>query len=428
MEDKSETQDDILMRSETVPEISGDVLMGGKPNPGFPGNVLDFCNRYKKWLHLLIAVLIFIALTILVVLIGGESTYEQRKTEIEAEFNRMKLSNYVTISSYKDEDNSALVASALLSITSKFDAQAEAKIYMQYNEFNRQFEKRHSSWNEKKEKFLIFRENLNRINTHNGKDDRLFKMRMNKLGDMTSEEFMLRLNLKMGGISNVHPVLKQRQQLAEDVDIDLRRSGKMTPVKDQGSCGSCWAFATVGVIESYFKQMTGSVVSLSEQQLVDCVSESNGCSGGDPFFAFTYAKKNGLYNSFVYRYQAVDGACLDNLNGNKYIIPSFTAAEDNIDFATILKKHGPSTTVVAANEDWQFYHRGVIDVCGPKINHAVVLAGMGKHDDTKFWLIKNSWGDSWGEDGYAKVLRAHTENYSNCGIDTFSIHVPISTN
>ncbi|TXG61663.1 hypothetical protein EZV62_013026 [Acer yangbiense] len=197
------------------------------------------------------------------------------------------------------------------------------------------------------------------------------------------------------------------------VQKDWRESGIVSPVKDQGHCGSCWTFSTTGALEAAYHQAFGKGISLSEQQLVDCAQAFNnfGCNGGLPSQAFEYIKFNGgLDTEEAYPYTGKDEACkFSSENVGVQVLNSVNitlGAEDELKHAVALVR--PVSVAFEVVKSFRFYKGGVFTstTCGSTpmdVNHAVLAVGYGVEDDVPYWLIKNSWGDSWGDNGYFKM-------------------------
>ena len=242
-------------------------------------------------------------------------------------------------------------------------------------------------------------------------------------------------NFKLGFINN----LKKNFFFSKNnKKLNWVELGKTTPVKDQRSCGSCWAFSAVSALEAFMKINNLKVNRLSEQELVDCSIENYGCNGGLMDLAFDYINENnGLHSNEDYPYTAVDGECYSSCCGEKnsnvtdiilnkkkvkgshlqqykYTIP--TSIEDIKESL----KNGPISIALDANSFiFRFYNSGVVDVPPDNsnyLNHAVLLVGYDTDEEGLYWIIQNSWGDDWGDKGFIKVRAREGEGVFLCQI------------
>ena len=206
-------------------------------------------------------------------------------------------------------------------------------------------------------------------------------------------------------------------------DIDWRSKNAVTPVKNQGQCGSCWSFSATGAMEGLDSISTGTITGLSEQELVDCSRKygNMGCRGGLMDNAFEYVIDNGICSEDDYPYTASDDSCKSNscqpvfkISGCKDV-PS----ENELALKEAVAEQPVSVAIQADSRIFQLYSSGVItsDGCGTNLDHGVLAVGYGTENNVPYWLVKNSWGDTWGENGYVKIKRSDsTSSKGTCGI------------
>ncbi|EDL93863.1 rCG24278 [Rattus norvegicus] len=285
--------------------------------------------------------------------------------------------------------------------------------------------------NEEGQKRAVWENNMKMINLHNEdylKGKHGFSLEMNAFGDLTNTEF----RELMTGFQSMGPKETTifREPFLGDIpkSLDWREHGYVTPVKNQGQCGSCWAFSAVGSLEGQIFKKTGKLVSLSEQNLVDCSwSYGNlGCNGGLMEFAFQYVKENrGLDTGESYAYEAQDGLCRYNPKYSAANVTGFVKvplSED--DLMSAVASVGPvSVGIDSHHQSFRFYSGGMYyepDCSSTEMDHAVLVVGYGEESDGgKYWLVKNSWGEDWGMDGYIKMAK---DQNNNCGIATYAIY------
>merc|ERR1712194_592228 len=207
--------------------------------------------------------------------------------------------------------------------------------------------------------------------------------------------------------------------------VDWTTKGAVTPVKNQGQCGSCWAFSTTGALEGAYQVASGKLVSLSEQQYVDCDGFPNmGCNGGNMAFGLRYAKDHSICTEESYQYKGKGGvcqaaSCTTGLNAGTVTAVTKVggpcgAASDNA-LKTALNKQPISIGIEADQPAFQHYTSGVVTgTCGAKVDHGVLLVGYGTDGSTPYWKVKNSWGASWGDHGFVRMVQGKNE----CGINS----------
>lgn len=250
----------------------------------------------------------------------------------------------------------------------------------------------------------VFYNNFQKIQKHMAKTTRTFDMSLNSFADLTAAEFK-------AAYLSVH-VKKTKLNIVEDTaapapSVDWRTKGVVTAVKDQGQCGSCCAFSTTGALESAGAIAGKGLQSFSEQQLVDCSGSygNQGCNGGLMDYGFQYVQDKGITLESKYPYRAVDQSC--KTDGGAFKITGFTdvPAGNVASLASAVNKQPIAVAVDA--ENWQFYSGGVFSDCSSNLDHGVLLVGY----TADYWIVKNSWNTSWGEDGYIRLARGNT-----CGI------------
>jgi cathepsin L len=259
------------------------------------------------------------------------------------------------------------------------------------------------------DRYNTFKANLELINAHNN-GSAGWKMGVNQFADLSPAEFKSYLGLRPRDNS----YLRSQNVAVESAvnaanDIDWVSKGAVTPVKDQAQCGSCWAFSTTGSVEGAVQIATGRLTSVSEQQLVDCAGSSGnqGCNGGlmDDAFNWIISHK-GIGSEASYPYTARDGTCKDvpsvsTISGYKDVQQGSESA-----LATALQGRPVSIAIEADQSSFQFYKSGVFKgPCGKQLDHGVLLVGQGTDGGVNYWRVKNSWGTTWGDAGYIRIIQ-----------------------
>ncbi|KAI5623683.1 cathepsin F isoform X1 [Silurus asotus] len=294
-------------------------------------------------------------------------------------------------------------------------------LLMQFKDFMVKFNRTYSSQEEAEKRLRIFQQNLKTAQTLQDLDQGTAEYGVTKFSDLTEDEFrMMYLNpmLSQWTLQKQMKPAAPPNQAAPD-SWDWREHGAVNSVKNQGFCGSCWAFSVTGNIEGQWFKKTGQLLSLSEQELVDCDKLDQACGGGLPSNAYEAIENlGGLETETDYSYTGHKQGC--EFTAGKvvaYINSSVELPKDEKDIAAWLAENGPVSAALNAFA-MQFYKKGVSHplkiFCNPwMIDHAVLLVGYGERNGTPFWAIKNSWGEDYGEQGYYYLYRG-----SNlCGIN-----------
>jgi C1A family cysteine protease len=270
------------------------------------------------------------------------------------------------------------------------------------------------------QRYHIFRENLDFVMAENSQN-RSYELAMNQFGDLTWDEFKAQrmgyrrdLNSEARSL-NEFPFMDKIVGDEVAAAIDWRDKGIVTPVKDQGSCGSCWAFSATGSLEGAYAQAKGRLLSFSEQQLVDCSGPqgNNGCGGGLMDRAFNYWKINGACLEADYAYTARNGVCKTGCLGYAKVAKYTDVAHSETSLLDAVNIGPISVAIEPDQQGFQFYKSGVFQgPCGTSLDHGVLVVGYGDDAGMPYWLVKNSWGPRWGEAGYIRIGR----NRNLCGI------------
>ncbi|PHT97810.1 Senescence-specific cysteine protease SAG39 [Capsicum chinense] len=245
---------------------------------------------------------------------------------------------------------------------------------------------------EKAKRLKIFKDNVDYIESTNKAVIRPYKLSINGFANLTNEEFKATYNgYKMSSHREPSRTISFRyDNVTAPATMDWRKKGSVTGVKDQGQCGCCWAFSAVAATEGINKIKTSKLISLSEQELVDCDTSSDmGCEGGLMDDAFKFIIKN-------------------------HDVPATSESA----LLNAVAMQPVSVAIDASGSDFQFYSSGVFTgECGIESDHGVTAVGYGKTSDgTKYWLVKNLWGTSWGENGYIRMQRGIDAEEGLCGI------------
>eukprot|EP00766_Chilomastix_caulleryi_P006782 gnl/Chilomastix_caulleri/91.p1 GENE.gnl/Chilomastix_caulleri/91~~gnl/Chilomastix_caulleri/91.p1 ORF type:complete len:308 (+),score=120.96 gnl/Chilomastix_caulleri/91:46-969(+) len=297
-------------------------------------------------------------------------------------------------------------------------ALAACQFEAEWNKFKIAHGKRYSVL-EDTERFAIFVDNMHYISLLN-RLDKSATYGVTKFADLTSDEFAQR---HLGFVPQAHedydafvPTLSAPESLDWTTEAD-----HVSPIQDQGSCGSCWAFSSIAGLETALVLAGGKLVKLSEQNLVDCDNTNNGCDGGNLTLVERYLKKTGVVESELYPYKAVQGKCNIDSSWKKYQAKSYGMVKTEDEMVNAVAEKGALPVAINATPV-QFYTGGILDPrsCNPDaLNHGVTIVGYGVEGDMPFWKIRNSWGTSWGEEGYFRMRRGN----NTCGVATDATYI-----
>jgi len=269
-------------------------------------------------------------------------------------------------------------------------------------------------------RYNVFKANMEKIRVSN-LQNLSYTLAVNEFADQTWDEFRAaRLGFKNRDYSLLRSlnVDHSLESTAAPTSVDWRTKGVVTGVKDQGQCGSCWAFSTTGSLEAAYAMKTGNLVSLSEQQLVDCsTAQGNmGCNGGLMDSAFQYIVSNkGITSEASYPYSATGpNKCASSGKATAATISTYKdVSPTEAALLTAVAAQPVSVAIEADQEAFQFYSSGILTAaCGRNLDHGVLAVGYGTASGTDYWIVKNSWGASWGESGYIRLERG----IDQCGI------------
>eukprot|EP00257_Ricinus_communis_P025152 XP_025012566.1 low-temperature-induced cysteine proteinase isoform X2 [Ricinus communis] len=305
-----------------------------------------------------------------------------------------------------------------------------------FESWTKEHGKTYTSKEDKLYRFKIFEENYEFVKKHNSQGNSSYTLSLNAFADLTHHEFKAsRLGLSAFSTSGK---LSRRNFPLHDfvgdvpISIDWRKKGAVSQVKDQGNCGACWSFSATGAIEGINKIVTGSLVSLSEQELVDCDrSYNNGCEGGLMDYAYQFViENNGIDTEEDYPYQAREKTCnKEKLKRHVVTIDGYTDVPQNNEKELLkaVAAQPVSVGICGSERAFQLYSKGIFTgPCSTSLDHAVLIVGYGSENGVDYWIVKNSWGTHWGINGYMYMLRNSGNSQGLCGINMLA-SFPVKT-
>lgn len=329
---------------------------------------------------------------------------------------------------------SSIFSVSVASSVSLLTVKGEVDEWDMFYDFQEKFSKKYDNVRELEQRFNIFRTNVREMIAHNANETNTFVMDVNQFSDLTAAEFKeQRLGfIRKGGVKNIKSTVGIGSSCSTfsgtgatvPDSVDWRTKGAVTGVKDQGQCGSCWSFSASGAMEGAWFVSKGSLVSISEQELVDCAGiryGSSGCNGGQMDGAFQFAIDNGMCTESSYPYTSgvsqKGGSCQKCTTAVTVKECFDVKTNDQLALKEAVSKQPVAIAIEADTKYFQSYASGVLtaSTCGTSLDHGVLIVGYGTESNGQmYWLVKNSWGTTWGDQGYVKIAR--TESKSDAGI------------
>ncbi|XP_050205069.1 senescence-specific cysteine protease SAG39-like [Mercurialis annua] len=306
----------------------------------------------------------------------------------------------------------------------------ELTMVERHDQWIAEYGKSYTNDEEKLKRFEIFKNNVEFIEKFNAGGEESYKLGINQFADLTNEEFRASWTAYKrpagGSLTATTTPFKYENVTDPPSAVDWTQKHAVTSVKDQGTCGSCWAFSAVGATEGLRKITKNDLTSLSVQELVDCDNkgEDKGCEGGSMEDAFKFIINNrGITSEIKYPYKGADQKCdPKKVTSRVATITGYEKVPTNSekDLMKAVANQPVAVAIDAGSTSFQFYSNGVYrGTCGTDVNHGVLAVGYGHSNTaTKYWLVKNSWGKKWGEKGFVRMERNIESKEGLCGIAT----------
>jgi C1A family cysteine protease len=290
-----------------------------------------------------------------------------------------------------------------------------------WSQFKTDFEKSYASVEEHAQRFLAFKDNVDFIASHNSRaEEHGYTVGINQFADLTRHEFKAQMLTYQADQKQANPI-KIFDESATPDSIDWTTKGAVTPVKNQGQCGSCWSFSATGALEGAYQIATGKLLAFSEQELVDCAGadtpyKNQGCNGGLMDNAFKYFQDKGDALESAYSYTAKTGTCNSQDVSKNALAPGVVTGlqdvtPDSESQMMAAVAQGPVSVAIEADKSgFQLYKSGVYSdpKCGTTLDHGVLVVGYGQDSGQNYWKVKNSWGPTWGQSGYILLGRKNS--------------------
>jgi cathepsin L len=291
-----------------------------------------------------------------------------------------------------------------------------------FTQFKLDHTKTYATAEEHASRLATFKANVDFIMGHNENADKHgYTVGINQFADMSATEFKKTMLTYQAARKTEQKNVKLLDETTAPASVDWVSKGAVTPVKNQGQCGSCWAFSTTGSVEGAYQIATGKLQSFSEQELVDCAGSygNQGCNGGLMDDGFKYIEAKGDALESTYSYTGKTGTCNTAKQSNAAIkakqLTTFSDVKSGSEpqmMAAVAQ--GPVSVAIEADQSgFQFYKSGVFSgTCGTNLDHGVLVVGYGTSSGSDYWKVKNSWGTTWGQDGYMLMARSGSSTTS----------------